>query len=78
MVMRKQSAGAQNVPIQDNARVAVTRIGVFADDLAYNGRRGIYVLTDTKTGKEYIGVSGVGISELGSHSVGKTVASDER
>lgn len=46
-------------------RIKVTRIGVIQDELAYNNRRGIYIITDTKTGKEYVGVSGIGISELG-------------
>lgn len=78
MVMKKQSAGAKNVTVQDNSRITVTRIGVFADDIAYNGRRGIYILTDANTGKEYIGVSGIGISDLGTHSVGKTGSRDER
>lgn len=46
-------------------RVTVERIGVVRDDIAYLNRRGIYIIKDKKTGKEYIGVSGVGISELG-------------
>lgn len=61
---------------ESGARFEVERVGVFADDLSYGGRRGIYILKDTQTGKEYVGVSGVGISELGSHttttSTGKT------
>lgn len=65
-------------PVETSARIAVTRIGVIEDSLAYGGRRGIYIITDTKTGKEYVGVSGIGISELGSHSAGKTVVGDER
>jgi hypothetical protein len=39
---------------------------------------GIYRIVDSKTGKEYIGISGVGISENGSHSSGKSSMSDER
>jgi hypothetical protein len=50
-------------------RVTVERIGVFKDDLAYGDRRGVYIIRDTRTGREFIGVSGVGISELGSHGV---------
>ncbi len=73
------SMGTQGtVQLQDQNRVQVTRIGVFKDDLAYNDRRGVYVIVDTKTGKEYIGISGVGIQEVGSHSVGKSRVSDER
>lgn len=65
-------------PVSTSARITVTRIGVIEDSLAYSDRRGIYIITDTKTGKEYVGVSGIGISELGSHSSGKTTVSDER
>lgn len=65
-------------PISSSSRVNVTRIGVIEDSLAYDSRRGIYLIEDTKTGKEYIGVSGIGISELGQHQAGKTIISDER
>ena len=58
--------------------VSVTRIGVFADDLAYDGKRGIYLIRDERTGIEYIGLSGVGISERGSHEQGKQQVQDER
>lgn len=71
--------GNQNtVQLQDQNRVQVTRIGVFKDDLAYNSRRGVYVIVDTKTGKEYIGISGVGIQEVSSHQTGKTTTTVER
>ena len=50
--------------------VQVVRISVFDDDTAYHGQRGIYIITDKISGKSFIGVSGVGISELGSHSEG--------
>ena len=60
-------------------RVKVERIGVIDDSVAYQDRRGIYLVTDTKTGTEYIGVSGVGITETGQHPCGKScVRSDER
>ena len=59
-------------------RISVTRVGVFRDDTAYNSRRSVYVIVDQKTGKEYIGVSGVGISETGSHIIGKSIIADER
>lgn len=69
-------------PSKDECRVQVTRIGVFKDTLAYNQRRGIYLIRDTTTGAEFIGVSGIGITELGSHTerVGKqtVVKQDER
>ncbi len=53
-------------------RVTIERIGIFRDELAYQARRGIYVIKDHKTGREYIGVSGVGITETGVS--GKTTA----
>lgn len=59
-------------------RFKVTRIGVFEDDLAYHDRRGIYVIIDTTNGREFVGISGVGISETGSHMAGKTSVRDER
>jgi hypothetical protein len=64
--------------VRDNDRIEVTRIGVFQDSLAYNSRRGVYVIRDKQTGREYIGISGVGISEVGSHSSGKATVRDER
>lgn len=79
MPMYEQTQNAQRVPIQDNGRVSVTRIGVFSDDLAYSGRRGVYLIKDEHTGREFIGVSGVGISETGSHLAGKNLhRMDER
>lgn len=64
--------------VTQNGAVSVTRIGVFADDLAYDGKRGIYLIRDERTGVEYIGLSGVGISERGSHARGKQQVQDER
>lgn len=56
----------------------ISRVGMFQDVSAYNSRRSVYRVRDTKTGKEYIGISGVGISEMWSHSSGKTQVGDER
>lgn len=72
--MRKRSVTIEQTPL----RFEVTRVGVFADDLAYDGRRGIYVIHDQETGTTYLGISGIGISELGQHSTGKTMLPDER
>ena len=55
------------VPVEASPRITVVRIGVFKDDLAYDSRRWIYVIKDAATGREYVGVSGIGISELGVH-----------
>lgn len=64
--------------LQSNDRVSIERIGVIKDDTAYQARRGVYVIKDKKTGQEFIGISGVGISETGSHSSGKSSTTDER
>lgn len=64
--------------VQSNSRYSVERVAVFEDNLAYNSRRGIYEITDHKTGQKYIGVSGIGISQRGSHSNGKQTFADER
>jgi hypothetical protein len=64
--------------VQDNQRYEVKRVAVFRDTIAYDDVRGIYEITDKETGKTYIGVSGIGITEKGSHSAGKTVVGDER
>lgn len=52
----------------EEGRFTVQFVGAFSDELAYHERRGIYVITDSKTGQEFVGVSGIGISELGAHS----------
>jgi len=64
--------------INTNGRVKVERIAVIPDDLAYGDRRGVYVITDSVTGAQFIGVSGVGITEVGSHRAGKQSVRDER
>lgn len=76
---RAAARAASALVLQQNAkRFTVTRVDVFKDSIAYGEKRGVYVITDNKTGKEYVGVSGVGISETGAHSSGKTQVSDER
>lgn len=67
----------QVVPTQIE-RFRIERVGVFNDSIAYLGVRGVYVITDTRTGREFVGVSGIGISENGSHLVGKVTIGDER
>lgn len=63
---------------QPGERFTVTRVGVFEDRLAFNEKRGVYQIRDNKTGKEYVGVSGVGIAEIGEHQQGKVIVEDER
>lgn len=66
----QQSEQSRPIPVDTaNRRFEIERVGVFRDDLAYNDKRGIYVIRDQHTGREYLGISGVGISELGSHLV---------
>lgn len=48
--------------VSESSRVSVVRIGVFKDETTYNGERGIYLIKDTKNNKEFIGISGIGIS----------------
>ena len=68
--------------LERSERFQVDRVSIFEDLLAYGDKRAIYVIRDLQTGKEYVGVSGVGISEIGSHlrSSGKHsyAAPDER
>lgn len=59
-------------------RVTVTKISTFRDLDAYSNSRAVYLIRDNVTKKEFIGISGVGISELGSHSNGDDNVSDER
>jgi hypothetical protein len=62
----------------DGNRVTVTRLSRFSDNLAYDNERGVYLIRDNETGQEFIGISGIGISELGSHRSGKRTVGDER
>ena len=73
------SAAANALPAPSlPRRVTVDRVDVVADTLAYGGARGVYVIRDAQTGREFIGVSGVGIAETGDHQSGKMRARDER
>ena len=75
----KKTLDMQTEPnLIEDSRYSIKRVEVFKDDLAYEGKRGIYEITDHKTGVTYLGVSGIGITELGSHPVGKTIVKDER
>lgn len=74
----EQLTGSTPITVSKSNRYKIVRIQTFYDDGAYNNIRGVYEIVDEKTGKEYFGISGIGISEIGSHSSGKTSASDER
>lgn len=72
-------AQAPAAPPAPTRTVSLVRIQTYTDDLAYRGTRGVYVIQDSQTGKEFIGVSGVGIAEVGSHMTSaKSSALDER
>lgn len=76
-------AGGQAVGrVSDGGPVTIRRVAVIEDDTAYDHRRSVYIITDKETGQQWIGVSGVGVSERGSHIVpmGKTMlyVPDER
>lgn len=58
----------ERVELKQGSRYKIERVDVFKDDLAYGGKRGIYEITDEETGITYIGVSGIGITERGSHT----------
>lgn len=78
-ITRVDSEDRQKMPVNVNVRVQVVKIQEFRDGLAYDGVRGIYVINDKDTGKEYIGVSGIGITETGRHGCGKGCSrEDER
>ena len=53
-----------------DARFRVDQVGEFKDDVAYEGRRKIYEVRDTKTQRLYFGITGVGITEVGEHKEG--------
>lgn len=62
----------------DFGRFTVSQVASFHDSDAYNDTRKIFLLNDKQTGAEYVGISGVGISEVGSHRSGKSSIQDER
>lgn len=47
--------------VQDSG-VSIRRVGVFDDDIATGGKRGIYRIHDSETGEDYIGISGINIT----------------
>ena len=74
-----EQRGKVEVSTAESGRVQVRKISEFRDDLSYDDYRGVYIITDTETGQEFIGVSGVGISAIGQHNCGKNCwRKDER
>lgn len=78
-IEEQQRIYADPVVAENSDRITVKRIAVIDDKIAYENRRGIYIIMDNQTGKEYIGVSGIGITESASHtrSSGKTITTVE-
>ncbi len=78
----KQEKEVQRIQQHNASLIVVQKLSSFADGGAYNGWRSTYMITYTPTGERFIGVSGIGISELGSHTrpSGKTrvTEGDER
>ncbi len=74
----KKSVRMSDVTSKKQNRISVVRIDIIKDRLAYNGERGVYLITDLKTGKEYIGISGVGIAETSEYRSGKNLHFEER
>ena len=69
----------KNETISDNSSdFVLIKKQTFYDESAYGNVRNVYVLKDRVNGKEYVGVSGIGISERGSHTAGKSTIQDER
>ena len=64
--------------IQPKQRFELKKVQTFKDTDAYTGVRNIYTLIDNDTGKEYIGISGIGITEQGNHISSKNNVQDER
>ena len=69
----------KNETISDNSSdFVLIKKQTFYDESAYGNVRNVYILKDRVNGKEYVGVSGIGISERGYHQQGKTSVPDER
>lgn len=63
-------------PIPAPPRFKLTLVQQVEDPLAYYDRRGVYILEDTTTGQQFIGISGVGITELGRQYCGKACSKE--
>ncbi len=50
------------------SKYKINRIAVLPDNLAYNGKRGVYEICNIKGELIYFGISGIGVSDRGSHT----------
>lgn len=77
-----EAGGAAVGRTSDGGPVTIRRVAVIEDDTANSHQRSVYIITDKETGQQWIGVSGIGVSERGNHPVqsGKTMVlvEDER
>lgn len=74
----RQYTNPSNIEVKPDDRFSVNRVQVVYDELAYNSKRGIYVITDKKTGKEFLGVSGIGVAELSGARAGAAFTTKEQ
>ena len=59
--------GQEVAPVK-NPRFRIERLYLIKDTTARYNTRGVYLITDLKTGQEFFGLSGVGVTELMSES----------
>ena len=67
----RQLPAEKGIGTNPESQYLVKRVEVFEDELAYSHLRGIYEIMDKKTGKKYLGISGIGITEVGSDGDGR-------
>ena len=48
---------------ESSDRFQVVRVATFTDRLAQYNERGVYVVNDRLTGKQFVGIDGVGLAE---------------
>ena len=66
---KAEEARIAKIQADNAALVSFQRLGCFSDSSAYGEQRCTYMVKYTPTGQTFIGVSGIGISELGNHTV---------
>jgi len=60
----EQAQISKAIPVASSHRFSIVRTEVFRDSADETGQRAIYIITDTLTGTEYVGVSGIGMSRI--------------
>lgn len=50
--------------VREPGRFVLERVEEYEDFTSRNHRRHVYILKDLKTGREYIGINGIGIAQL--------------